>query len=113
MLTIIVSNNDDSGVGSMKTVSVSKLKASLSEYLAKVKAGEEVLVTERGRAVAKLVPVPAREGLPEQLLDLERRGIVKIYGTGRIPKSFFARPKPEDPEGLVLKALLEEREEGW
>jgi hypothetical protein len=31
----------------MKTASVSKLKASLSEYLKRVKAGEEVLVTER------------------------------------------------------------------
>ncbi len=33
----------------MKTVTVSKLKASLSEYLREVKAGEEVLVTERGQ----------------------------------------------------------------
>ena len=30
----------------MKTASVSELKASLSEYLSKVKAGEEVLVTD-------------------------------------------------------------------
>ncbi len=40
----------------MKTTTVSKLKASLSEYLRSVKAGEEVLVTERGRPIAKLTP---------------------------------------------------------
>lgn len=97
----------------MKTVSVSRLKASLSEYLAKVKAGEEILVTERGRSVAKLVPIESREGIPEQLLDLERRGIVRIRGRGRVSDEFFSRPKPKDPEGLVLKALLEEREQGW
>ena len=31
----------------MTTATVSKLKASLSEYLRRVKAGEEVLVSER------------------------------------------------------------------
>ena len=43
----------------MKTATVSKLKASLSEYLRQVKAGEEVLVTERGRPIAKLAPAAA------------------------------------------------------
>jgi len=40
----------------MKTAAVSKLKAGLSEYLARVKAGEEVIVTERGKPIAKIVP---------------------------------------------------------
>jgi hypothetical protein len=31
-----------------KTAAVARLKAALSEYLARVKAGEEVIVTERG-----------------------------------------------------------------
>ncbi len=31
-----------------KVAKVSELKASLSKYLARVKAGEEVVVTERG-----------------------------------------------------------------
>ena len=37
----------------MKTAKVSELKASLSKYVAHVKSGEEVLVTERGKPVAK------------------------------------------------------------
>ncbi len=40
-----------------KVAKVSELKASLSKYLARVKAGEEVIVTERGKPVAKLVPI--------------------------------------------------------
>src|SRR5688572_25633022 len=97
----------------MIRVGVARLKASLSEYLARVKAGEEVIVTQHDRPIAKLVPMPARDAIDEELLDLERRGIVKIYGNGRTPDSFFERPKPPDPDGLVLRALLAEREQGW
>lgn len=100
----------------MTTVSVSKLKASLSEYLARVKAGEEVLVTDRGKAVAKLVPVRPREGIPEHLLEMERQGRVRLperWPSKEWWDEFWKLPRPEDPEGLLLKALLEEREEGW
>jgi prevent-host-death family protein len=38
---------------------VAELKALLSETLAKVKAGEEVMVTEHGRPIARLVPLTA------------------------------------------------------
>lgn len=60
----------------MDTAAVSRLKARLSEYLAKVKAGEEVVVTERGRPVARIVPVESGENGGEwgRLLALERAG---------------------------------------
>lgn len=41
----------------MGTTSIAKLKASLSHYSRIVRAGEEVLVTNRGKAVAEIVPV--------------------------------------------------------
>ncbi len=97
----------------MKIAKVSELKASLSKYLARVKAGEEVVVTERGIPVAKLVPIPPAEGAEEErLARLERAGLIK-RGTGKLPKDFWDWPRPKDPEGLALKALLEERESGW
>ena len=40
----------------MKAAKVSELKAGLSKYLARVKRGEQVVITERGRPIAKLVP---------------------------------------------------------
>ena len=95
----------------MKTATVSKLKASLSEYLRQVKAGEEVLVTERGRPIAKLTPAAVSAILPQDLVELEKQGIVKI-GKGKLPKNFWSLPRPKDPKGLVLKSLLQEREEG-
>ena len=39
----------------MPTAAVSDLKARLSEYLKRVKAGPEILITDRGKPVARQV----------------------------------------------------------
>lgn len=96
----------------MKTATVSKLKASLSEYLRQVKAGEEVLVAERGRPIAKLSPPGRKNTLPQHLIEMEKQGLVKL-GSGELPKNFWNLPRPRDPKGSVLKSLLQERESGW
>jgi prevent-host-death family protein len=95
----------------MKTATVSKLKASLSEYLRLVKAGEEVLVIERGRPIAKLTPAVGSSALAKELLDMEKQGLVKI-GRGKLPKGFWDLPRPKDPKGRVLQSLIQEREQG-
>lgn len=96
----------------MNTATVSKLKASLSEYLRQVKAGEEVLVTERGRPVAKLTPAVSSHTLPKHLAEMEKEGLIKL-GSGKLPRGFWDMPRPKDPKGLVVKAVLQEREESW
>lgn len=95
----------------MTTATVSKLKASLSEYLRRVKAGEEVLVSERGRPIAKLVPVHGKDNLPDHVAALARQGLARI-GSRKLSRAFWALPRPRDPKGKVLQALLEEREHG-
>jgi prevent-host-death family protein len=94
----------------MTTATASKLKASLSEYLRLVKAGEEVLVSERGRPIAKLVPVTGGDALPDHLAEMARRGLLRV-GSRRLSRA-WSLPRPEDPKGGVLGALLEEREQG-
>jgi len=47
----------------MTRVGIAELKARLSEYLMRVKAGEEILVSDRGRPVTRLVPITGRGGL--------------------------------------------------
>jgi prevent-host-death family protein len=95
----------------MKSAAVSQLKATLSAYLAKVKAGEEVIVLERGKPIAKLVPIP-RDGSADSahLADLARAGLVRL-GTGKLPKGFWKIPRPKDRRGKGLQALLDERVE--
>jgi hypothetical protein len=46
------------------------------------------------------------------LVEIEKQGFIKI-GSGKLPKGFWELPRPKDPKGLVLKAALREREEGW
>jgi prevent-host-death family protein len=97
----------------METTSISQLKASLSHYLKTVRAGEEVLITDRGRAVAKIIPLEKDEReIPPHLRELERSGLARI-GSGKITDEFWDLPRPGVPEGAALKALLDEREEGW
>lgn len=93
------------------TAGVAELKAKLSEYLARVKAGEDVVVTERGRPVARLVPVRAGEER-ERLIAMERAGEIRI-GLGQIPGDFWEMPRPKDADGSVRSAVAEEREAGW
>ncbi len=92
----------------MKTAAVSEVKARLREYLNQVKAGMEVLITDRGRPITRPVPVSRTKNLKESLIRMEKQGLIRL-GPGKLPKGFWRIPRPDDPDGLVLKALLEER----
>jgi prevent-host-death family protein len=95
----------------MKTAPVSEIKARLSEYLTKVKAGDEVTITERGKAVARLVPITRHQRPRESLGTLEKKGLIRL-GSGILPTGFWNMERPEDPDGSVLKALCQDRESG-
>jgi prevent-host-death family protein len=56
----------------MAEVGVRELRDHLSRYLDKVRDGEEVVVTDRGRAIARVVPISG-----ERTIDvLVREGLV-------------------------------------
>ena len=91
----------------MRVTSIARLKATLSEILAGVEGGEEVLVTNRGRPVARIVPCrPERSGLH----DLVQKGLVRP-AEGRLDERFWRRKRLDDREDELLTALLAEREE--
>jgi prevent-host-death family protein len=92
----------------MKNVGIADLKARLSEYLDQVKSGDEIVITDRGRPVARLSRVDDERGEMDELIRTgAARGPVKP-----LPDDFFDVPRPADPDGSVLRALLEERSEG-
>ena len=95
----------------MKTTAISELKAHLSDYLKQVKSGNEVLVTDRGKPVARIVPISSKTRFRGSFSRMEKEGLIKL-GSGKLPNDFWTMPRAEDPQGLVLKALLEERENG-
>lgn len=95
----------------MTKTSISDLKARLSAFLDIVRHGEEVLVTDRGRPIARLSPVVGNvreQGRREQLI---RDGRLRPPAAP-LPKSFWKQQRPVDRKGRSLAALLEERGEG-
>jgi len=96
----------------MQKASVSDLKASASEYLTRVKAGEEILVTDRGKPIAKIIPLRRSELAADvRMAQLELAGLARV-GKGGLPEEFWLVQCPCDNEGAALAALLSEREEG-
>lgn len=92
----------------MTTVSISELKARLSAFLDIVRDGDEVLVTDRGRPIARLMPVQQAEQEESRRELLLRSG--RLRGpTTTLPTDFFARARPSDASGRSLAALLDER----
>lgn len=96
----------------MKRASVAELKAKLSEYLGYARRGEDVIVTDRGKPIARLTTLPDDAGMEQHWAELIRSGVMK-RGAGKIPKKFWEMPRGNDLSGSVRRALREEREEGW
>ena len=55
-------------------VGIRELKNGLSRYIDRVESGEEVIVTDRGRPVAKLSPLDASD---DRLAQLVAAGVVR------------------------------------
>jgi prevent-host-death family protein len=51
--------------GPMRTAGVREARQDLTSLLHDVRRGREVVITERGRPVARLVPVIARQSFPD------------------------------------------------
>ena len=88
----------------MTAVGVRELKNQLSHYLRRVRAGEQLVVTERGRPVAVIAP-PAVPVPDRHLEGLLRQGIVRWSG-GK-PKGARRPPKIKGP--TVAQAVIEDR----
>jgi prevent-host-death family protein len=88
----------------MLRIGVRELRQHASRYLARVKAGETVEVTERGVLVARLVPPRSSESARDRLVAAGR--LIPARGPRRLPQ-----PVRVDgpPTGEVLDELREDR----
>lgn len=86
-------------------VGVRDLKARLSQYLRLVKAGQTVVITERGREVGRIIP-PART-LEEKIQAMVQAGLASWNGQKLGPFEPVARVRGER---TVADLLTEDRE---
>jgi prevent-host-death family protein len=96
--------------GAAPRVGVRELRQNLSVYLERVKDGETIEVTERGRPVARLAPLPAAQQPAYERLVAE--GLIR---PGRGDLLELGAPLPRQPgERSLSEALVEQRdEERW
>ena len=98
----------------MKKATITEAKNNLSDLIDRVKHGEAIVITDRGRPVARLVSAltGAAEDPEGRLARLERRGGLRLASaTPSRGLSLKKLGKGRKPSG-VLDALLDERKEG-
>lgn len=84
----------------MAEVGIRELRDHLSRYLERAEAGEEIVITDRGRAIARVVPLSG-----ERTIDrLIREG--KVTPAKR-PKG--PAPRPIKAKGTVSDLVAEQR----
>lgn len=94
----------------MTRVGIRELKAHLSEYLRKVKNGENLTITDHGEDIAILQPLPGVKSKTRLHLEkLAAKGIISLPKPGH-KKPLGLKNRIKLPPGvLVSDAIIEDR----
>ncbi len=85
----------------MISVGIKELKEKLSSYVNKARHGEEIVVTDRGKEIALVIPISS-----------ERSAVTRLVGSGR---AVWNGGKPVGVKGIkakggsIAKTILEDR----
>jgi prevent-host-death family protein len=96
----------------MKTATITDAKNGLSALIDRVKAGESVMITDRGTPVARLEPVASNVDPDGRLLRLSRAGIVRLPEHADARQALSDAPAAPIVSESVAAALIEERRTG-
>ena len=96
----------------MRSESISDAKNRLSALIKEVAAGGEIVITDRGVPVAKLVPVRLGKGVPPGVIALAQQGLATL--PERAPNAkWLDLPRPRVAPGVdAALAVIAERREG-
>ena len=93
-----------------ESVGIRDAKMNLSKYLKLVQKGAEVIITDRGRPVGKIVPIQDHDlPLEERIKLLEERGLLQKPSSKRLKKIPLPIPVSAD---VAQKYLQEDRNNG-
>jgi prevent-host-death family protein len=89
---------------SVRSVNIATLKNRLSVYLKAVREGEELVVRDRNRPIARIVPLSGVDGMDADELALVASGQLRPP-EGPLPESFWTMPAPKVSRRRVMAAL--------
>ncbi|MGD0368506.1 MAG: type II toxin-antitoxin system prevent-host-death family antitoxin [Acidobacteriaceae bacterium] len=92
----------------MRTVKIGALKNQLSAYLRHVRNGEEVVVLDRDKPVARILPFDDRT-ISDEEARLVASGAMKLPEREMDWDEFFSLPTGNVPREVAIKALIESR----
>jgi prevent-host-death family protein len=95
----------------MRTTNIAELKNHLSSFLADVKRGEEILISDRNQPIAKIVPLHNTSEFTAEELALAAAGILRLPDNQALPESFWKEKRPALKSETVIKAVIDERDE--
>jgi prevent-host-death family protein len=95
-----------------ESVGVRELRQNLSKYLERVKNGEDLVVTERGKVVARLVPAVQADVDPFYLMLAEKYGATIPTASMKDIVETMPRGTPS-PAGTSDAILADMRKEWW
>lgn len=95
----------------MKTANIAELKNHLSAYIAEVKRGEEIIVKDRNRPVARLIPFQRSDDLDVEEMELVARGAMRLPESDELPESFYRAKLPRVKGNRGIEVILEDRYE--
>ena len=88
----------------LSSVGIRDLRDNLSQYLRRVREGELLVITDRGKPIGELGPAAGGQNA-ERARALVRKGVASWSG-GK-PKGLPRAPRPQ--AGLVSDAVIEDR----
>ncbi|MBO0797945.1 MAG: type II toxin-antitoxin system prevent-host-death family antitoxin [Blastocatellia bacterium] len=93
----------------MQTVNIADLKANLSAYLDIVRNGGELIIKDRNRPIARMIPLAAGVDLDAEEESLIASGLLRLP-TAELPQDFWKMPAPTVPMDILLAAIRAERD---
>jgi antitoxin (DNA-binding transcriptional repressor) of toxin-antitoxin stability system len=94
----------------MRTVNVTELQTNLIAWLERVRAVEEVLVSDLDRPIARLLPVEISDEVEVVELEMAAAGLVRLP-TEELPESFWEMEAPVVAMEDIVAAVRAERDE--
>ena len=93
----------------MRSTNIADLRNRLTQYLKEVRAGEEIVVCDRQRPIARIVPLALDDETAEDMA-LVAGGLLR-KGVRRLPSSFWKARRASITLRTAAGAVSEDRDE--